>query len=484
MALQDLNQMFSIVKPSDGTPTDYFMRLLRDRGETTQSLEEQVVDLDTQVDTLTTQLAGKADKITNLSAGSGLAGGGDLSADRSFSLNAGLDLLTDVDTSTTPPTDGQALVWVAADSLWKPGTVSGGGGGGGGGSTLIGTVTATGSSNVLTISAIPSTFDHLEVFLVGSGSSGSNVDAQVTFNGDTGANYAYDRINRFGASTSGSANWLELAGVVGTGALKDPSSFKVLNYKNTGYNRQALAIMGTTAGGPIIQSAAGWWNNTTNAITSIEVTLPAGNWEVGSQLWVYGIGGAGGGGGSSTERTRVKPVTSNFTLLNPGTATMTNGTQGIVLNAPNPGGNNIRFIASNTAPPAAPYSVIMRSQPVFYNAGLNRYGNSLILRNSTTGAIIITGDYDQGFLAQGWSDYFTFATGLYGPQGQDNAPPWQKVENDGTNLKFFMSSDGQDWYEYFSTTIAAHIGSVDQVGFGCFVTNNVVCDIFQSFEVL
>lgn len=142
MALQDINQMFSIVKP-DGTPTDYFMRLLRDRGETTQSLEEQVVDLDTQVDTLTTQLSGKADKITNLSAGSGLAGGGDLSADRSFSLNAGLDLLTDVDTSTTPPTDGQALVWVGADSLWKPGTVSGGGGGGGGGFTPLAMVQFT-----------------------------------------------------------------------------------------------------------------------------------------------------------------------------------------------------------------------------------------------------------------------------------------------------------------------------------------------------
>jgi hypothetical protein len=38
-----------------------------------------------------------------------------------------LDDLTDVDTSTTPPTDGQALVWDDGDSLWKPGTVSGSG---------------------------------------------------------------------------------------------------------------------------------------------------------------------------------------------------------------------------------------------------------------------------------------------------------------------------------------------------------------------
>jgi len=42
--------------------------------------------------------------------------------------NAALDNLTDVDTSTTPPTDGQALVWNG--SMWVPDDVEGGGGGG------------------------------------------------------------------------------------------------------------------------------------------------------------------------------------------------------------------------------------------------------------------------------------------------------------------------------------------------------------------
>ena len=36
--------------------------------------------------------------------------------------------LNDVDTETTPPTDGQALVWSDADQEWQPGTVSGGSG--------------------------------------------------------------------------------------------------------------------------------------------------------------------------------------------------------------------------------------------------------------------------------------------------------------------------------------------------------------------
>lgn len=38
-----------------------------------------------------------------------------------------LDGLSDVDTSTTAPTTGQALVYDSTSGLWKPGTVSGGG---------------------------------------------------------------------------------------------------------------------------------------------------------------------------------------------------------------------------------------------------------------------------------------------------------------------------------------------------------------------
>ena len=52
-----------------------------------------------------------------------------------------IDDLTDVDTSTTPPSDGQALVWVAANSNWEPGnTVGDGGGRGDGGDFDTGTI--------------------------------------------------------------------------------------------------------------------------------------------------------------------------------------------------------------------------------------------------------------------------------------------------------------------------------------------------------
>jgi hypothetical protein len=63
----------------------------------------------------------------------------------SFSINA----LSDVDTATVAPTNGQALVWESASSQWKPGTVSGGGGGG----SLPDVITGTFVSNIYTPNA-------------------------------------------------------------------------------------------------------------------------------------------------------------------------------------------------------------------------------------------------------------------------------------------------------------------------------------------
>jgi hypothetical protein len=47
--------------------------------------------------------------------------------DSGFITTLALDGLTDVDTTTTAPTSGQALVWDGTN--WVPGTISGGGGG-------------------------------------------------------------------------------------------------------------------------------------------------------------------------------------------------------------------------------------------------------------------------------------------------------------------------------------------------------------------
>ena len=51
--------------------------------------------------------------------------------------NKSIDILSDVDTSTAAPTNGQALVWDQGTSKWKPQTIQAGGGGGGGATTFL-----------------------------------------------------------------------------------------------------------------------------------------------------------------------------------------------------------------------------------------------------------------------------------------------------------------------------------------------------------
>ncbi len=53
---------------------------------------------------------------------------GDLNSTITTRINAtSINALSDVDTASVAPTNGQALVWESASSQWKPGTVSGGG---------------------------------------------------------------------------------------------------------------------------------------------------------------------------------------------------------------------------------------------------------------------------------------------------------------------------------------------------------------------
>lgn len=72
--------------------------------------------------------------VTSINAGTGISvnqSTGDVTITATGGGGGGataIDDLTDVDTSTVAPTNGQALVWDSTASQWEPGTVSGGGG--------------------------------------------------------------------------------------------------------------------------------------------------------------------------------------------------------------------------------------------------------------------------------------------------------------------------------------------------------------------
>lgn len=117
MTIQPLNDRVPVVNP-DGTPTQYFLRQLQDRGFT---VDEKITAEEAKA------LIEEALAAHSVNAGTGLTGGGTLDTDPTLSLDALLGQLNDVDFST-PPTDGQVIVYDAGSSTWKPADQSGGGG--------------------------------------------------------------------------------------------------------------------------------------------------------------------------------------------------------------------------------------------------------------------------------------------------------------------------------------------------------------------
>lgn len=109
---QPLQQRQPIVDPNSGQPSDYFMKYIALHGGA-------IVDLDNG-------LVAKADKTTQIIAGVGLAGGGDLSANRTIDLE---------DTAVTPGIYGDSTnaVIVTVDQQGRitaisTAPISGGGG--------------------------------------------------------------------------------------------------------------------------------------------------------------------------------------------------------------------------------------------------------------------------------------------------------------------------------------------------------------------
>lgn len=118
--LQPLSREFQIVNP-DGTPTEYFIRWAQQRqidiGQgITAAQAQQFID-----DALTGHV---------IQAGTGISVlNPELINDPTVSLDAILGELNDVDLST-PPTDGQVIIWDDTAQMWVPADQSGGGGGG------------------------------------------------------------------------------------------------------------------------------------------------------------------------------------------------------------------------------------------------------------------------------------------------------------------------------------------------------------------
>ena len=156
----------------------------------------------------------------------------------------------------------------------------------------IATLNGTGAATTFTFSSIPTTFTHLQLRYR---STGGYCGLTITFNSDTGANYANHQLN--GTSTAAvSTGAISLTGLtdgrysgyatstcsVGIGDILDyASTSKYKTYRELfGYDGNGL--------GNIIMYSGLWMN--TAAITSITITNATGNPQTTtSQFALYGI---------------------------------------------------------------------------------------------------------------------------------------------------------------------------------------------------
>ena len=154
----------------------------------------------------------------------------------------------------------------------------------------------SGGVSSINFAGIPSTYSHLQIRALAKGSSGSDLNVYLQFNGDTGSNYRTHALYGTGSSSASayasSQQTLVLAGRI-AGGSDTASAFgalvlDVLDYANTNKNKVTRDLSGWDGNGSgSIWLESGLWLNT-NAVSSITLTADA-NFAQYSSFTLYGI---------------------------------------------------------------------------------------------------------------------------------------------------------------------------------------------------
>lgn len=231
-----------------------------------------------------------------------------------------------------------------------------------------------------------------------------------------------------------------------------------------------LDALGSAQGDILYRGSAGWTVLAPGTAGKVLSTNGPG----ADPTWI--TAGGGGGGTEPREGSVTKPLVASFATVNfVGSTTAVDGVTGIILSDPVLA-SQFRLLEQTAAVPATPWSLYGRFdyQPQAASQG------GLTLRNSTTGRLVFWGRYQGGMLQTYWNSVTSFNSNPFGPVNVSGVPvpKWWRIDNDGTNLKFWYSPDGRDWFTEanLNPTLAAFIGTVDRVGFGIELDNSSATD--------
>jgi len=159
------------------------------------------------------------------------------------------------------------------------------------------TTVGSGGSTTITFSSIPSTYTHLQ--LRGIGRDNLNDIVLMTFNSDTGTNYARHRLigNGTAASATGTTSLANIPLLANAGLPTAANTFGVfvidiLDYTNTNKYTTARVLSGQDSNGSGgVDFTSGLWLNT-NAISNITLTNGGSAvFQQYTQFALYGIKG-------------------------------------------------------------------------------------------------------------------------------------------------------------------------------------------------
>jgi hypothetical protein len=222
-----------------------------------------------------------------------------ISVDRSAAGVVKHDIVTSVALPGSPTTTTQS----AGDNSTKIATtafvvasVAAGPSGSGGGRTLISAQLLAAPAATVSFGSIPTTYQDLEIQIFGRGTNATtSVECRMQFNADTAGNYDWIRENRFGVNTAVASTYMEIASVAAGSAPAGTATLipiQIHRYRNTTWNKTVQCYsplkVDTTTNGQVVSRGGAAWRSTA-AITSIDVFLSAGNWDVDSDFRLYGI---------------------------------------------------------------------------------------------------------------------------------------------------------------------------------------------------
>lgn len=158
-------------------------------------------------------------------------------------------------------------------------------------------------------------------------------------------------------------------------------------------------------------------------------------------------------------------VVSDFTWVNQGSATATDRDGRIVLNSPTSASVNLRGLYQTA--PTAPYEIILAVHAIGERANFGQFG--LFFREDSSSKLMsISRVFNGQIEIPKYTDATTFDSLLGSSVNWDfgQSVKWFKIENDDTDLKFFVGPNGQDWIEFGSEGKGVHFTTApDQVGF-------------------